>query len=512
MQQIPLTPRIHLSAWPENLAFKWRVTTPTMAAIRAKILLRSSLTITNPWDSVALEPNGKMESPREPSIWLFLELKLWWSTLLYIGQKLKTNHYGHWQSTMQFNYTITLPIPRAALLPLKYLERPWVTTKLHSTPILGVLLSMHFSPAFLQLVVKFKNGSQDLGVANMLVSPHCMLKMLHWFAICAQDTCLPNIMLSLMIGLKQYIPMIQCPNAGKICVSLNDSRQHLMVLHPDWELNGSLLMKSNSKRASLLPRDYTRICWQKRMLRRTWCFNLASHTLQRNVTHLFQGSLQMPPQGTPCLKQGSHWLAQGSQAACSENQVLCCNSPLLWSLDRTSHQLLLQLAEIQLAQPNTSYEPDSIAAMHIRLKQNLGDYNRLWPQAASLLTSQNAGLDSATGLQEVQTEYGLLQCPMVLLGEAKSPDMPSTRKTLTGSHAEQFWIAMDKEIECLQSKGSWEIVDCSSIPSGMKAVPGTWAHRIKRLLCGTLIHVRSHWCCRGDLSQVEGPTYSPLVR
>ena len=80
---------------------------------------------------------------------------------------------------------------------------------------------------------------------------------------------------------------------------------------------------------------------------------------------------------------------------------------------------------------------------------------------------------------------------MALLGKAKDPDTPSTREALTGPHAEQFWIAMDKEIECLQSKSSWEIVDRSSIPSGMKAVPDTWAHRIKRLPCGTLSKFRS---------------------
>ena len=60
--------------------------------------------------------------------------------------------------------------------------------------------------------------------------------MLHWFVICAQVACLPNIMLSLMIGLIQYIPIKQFLSAGKTCVSLNDSRQNLMVprLGTEW--------------------------------------------------------------------------------------------------------------------------------------------------------------------------------------------------------------------------------------------------------------------------------------
>ncbi len=70
---------------------------------------------------------------------------------------------------------------------------------------------------------------------------------------------------------------------------------------------------------------------------------------------------------------------------------------------------------------------------------------------------------------------------------------------------------MDSEIESLQAKSFWEIVDRSSMPAGMKAVPGTWVHRVKRLPCGTLSKFKSRWCCRGDLMNIEGPTYSPLV-
>lgn len=49
------------------------------------------------------------------------------------------------------------------------------------------------------------------------------------------------------------------------------------------------------------------------------------------------------------------------------------------------------------------------------------------------------------------------------------------------------------------------------MPVGLKAVPETWVHRIKRLPCGTLSKFKSRWCCRGDLMNLEGPTYSPLV-
>ena len=72
---------------------------------------------------------------------------------------------------------------------------------------------------------------------------------------------------------------------------------------------------------------------------------------------------------------------------------------------------------------------------------------------------------------------------------------------------------MDAEIASLESKGTWEVVDRSSMPPGTKAVPGTWAQRIKRLPNGQLNKHKSRWCCRGDLqrSSYEGIPYSPLV-
>ena len=47
--------------------------------------------------------------------------------------------------------------------------------------------------------------------------------------------------------------------------------------------------------------------------------------------------------------------------------------------------------------------------------------------------------------------------PMALKAKAtKDPDLPSLKESLSGPYAEQFWQAMDKEIESLESKGTWE--------------------------------------------------------
>ena len=156
---------------------------------------------------------------------------------------------------------------------------------------------------------------------------------------------------------------------------------------------------------------------------------------------------------------------------------------------------------------------DPIAAMLSQLEHKFGLASGMSPHAAALMAANSHGLDPATGLQEDFHPWQV-QSPLVLQGlqgKAKDPDLPSTREALTGPNADGFWAAMDKEIASLELKDAWEIVHRSSIPPGMSAVPGTWAHRVKRLPCGTLSKLKSRWCCRGDLQSLDSPTYSPMV-
>ena len=142
------------------------------------------------------------------------------------------------------------------------------------------------------------------------------------------------------------------------------------------------------------------------------------------------------------------------------------------------------------------------------------------PIAAHLLQAQARGFDPMTCQQE-SFHPGLLQSPMALVQnpmsfKAKSahdPDLPTLRESLCGPHAEQFWTAMDAEIASLEKKGTWTVVDRSSMPAGMKAIPGTFAQRIKRLPTGELSKFKSRWCCRGDLMRESytGEIYAPLV-
>ena len=138
-------------------------------------------------------------------------------------------------------------------------------------------------------------------------------------------------------------------------------------------------------------------------------------------------------------------------------------------------------------------------------------FSGLTPSSSRMLHAQMLGYDPTTGLQEYLPP-GLTQSCVALKAKASTdPDLPTLRESLTGPYSEEFWIAMDAEIASLESKGTWEVVPRSSLPTGTKAVPGTWVQRIKRLPSGELSKFKSRWCCRGDLQPYEGVAYTPLV-
>ena len=133
------------------------------------------------------------------------------------------------------------------------------------------------------------------------------------------------------------------------------------------------------------------------------------------------------------------------------------------------------------------------------------------PITHHMLNAQVLRYSPVTGCQE-HLPPGLPQSLLALKAKAsKDPDLPTLRESLTGPHSKEFWKAMDKEIQSLESKGTWKVVQRDSLPEGTTVVPGTWAQRIKRLPTGELNKFKSRWCCRGDLQDYDGEPYSPLV-
>ena len=141
-----------------------------------------------------------------------------------------------------------------------------------------------------------------------------------------------------------------------------------------------------------------------------------------------------------------------------------------------------------------SYDaPNPVAearAMKARMEQRFGLSKELTTFSAFMMVAEEMRLDSFTGLQE-EFHPLMFQSARALLGKRSDPDLPSIKESINGPHAEEFWKAMDAEIASLEAKKAWDVVERSSIPSGMKAVPGTWAQRIKRKPSGELSKFKS---------------------
>jgi hypothetical protein len=103
-----------------------------------------------------------------------------------------------------------------------------------------------------------------------------------------------------------------------------------------------------------------------------------------------------------------------------------------------------------------------------------------------------------------RTDYGL-----PFINEA---DTLHYHEMVKSSDRELFEEAMELEIKTLEDYGTWEMVERSSLPTGTKVLPSTWAFRRKRAPDGTITKRKARFCVRGDLQETEDETYSPVVQ
>ena len=86
------------------------------------------------------------------------------------------------------------------------------------------------------------------------------------------------------------------------------------------------------------------------------------------------------------------------------------------------------------------------------------------------------------------------------------PDQPSLHEAMRGEHREDFLAAMTKEISALEKHGTWTVIRRDSMPDGCKALPGTWALKIKKNPDGSNSKFKARYCARGD-KQVQNVDY-----
>ena len=105
--------------------------------------------------------------------------------------------------------------------------------------------------------------------------------------------------------------------------------------------------------------------------------------------------------------------------------------------------------------------------------------------------------------------------PLAFAMKASDADSPTWDEAMRSDECEDFWKAMDLEIEQLQNRNAWTIVDREeATKAGEKVIGSTWAFRRKRYPDGRVKKLKARICARGD-QQVKGidvfDTFSPVV-
>ena len=88
-------------------------------------------------------------------------------------------------------------------------------------------------------------------------------------------------------------------------------------------------------------------------------------------------------------------------------------------------------------------------------------------------------------------------------------------KALSGENSEEYFKAMDDEIQSLMRKDTWEIISRKPI-ADQNMLPGTWYFKCKRKPDWTIRKFKAPYCVRGDIQNIMSPkplnSYSPVVQ
>lgn len=101
--------------------------------------------------------------------------------------------------------------------------------------------------------------------------------------------------------------------------------------------------------------------------------------------------------------------------------------------------------------------------------------------------------------------------PRILAAKANAEDNPSWHEAMNGPLREGYKKAADDEIEALEHKKAWDVVDREEF---MNVIPSTWAFKCKRFPDGSVRKLKARLCARGD-RQIQGidfnETWAPVV-
>ena len=99
--------------------------------------------------------------------------------------------------------------------------------------------------------------------------------------------------------------------------------------------------------------------------------------------------------------------------------------------------------------------------------------------------------------------------------KASSADTPTLREIqrLTPKEIEDWYKAMDVELDALRKKDTMIEIDHKDVPIGKQIVKSTWAFRRKRRPNGEIHKLKAQFVVRGNLQVLDEheETYSPVV-
>ena len=147
--------------------------------------------------------------------------------------------------------------------------------------------------------------------------------------------------------------------------------------------------------------------------------------------------------------------------------------------------------------PASRWKDNNVAALASRLENEdrfkEEEFEELW----NLIADQD--VNDAFNHPKAFTEFNSFAA-----GKNKDEDSPSYFKAMTGPYEEQFREAMNKEIEGLVKRKTWDLVSKGSIgkenPKG-ELLLNTWAFKVKRHTDYSIRKFKARFCVRGDVQK-----------
>ena len=99
--------------------------------------------------------------------------------------------------------------------------------------------------------------------------------------------------------------------------------------------------------------------------------------------------------------------------------------------------------------------------------------------------------------------------------QSHDPDTPMYMEALSGENPEEYFKAMDDDIQSLMRRDTWEIFLKNSV-ADHNVFPGTWSFKCKRKHDWTISKFKARYFVRGDIQKRLYPkplnSYSPVVQ